>query len=446
MSYYEMNSQLQMGLTGIVLTGYEEATQDVIPLLDHEKESIRLAAISACAALNIKEALPLLKVKAKRLKKEWTAYESGQSQKRFYEIETVYQEFAAVHFVLALWDEDVSFPLVMMSTTYGTGVMGLLGCSLPLFDQTDDDQGEAKSFLYLADEIMQFRYLADFSLWRGFMTIPHFWQRLIAQDLARVAWLEERDRQVLLTSLKLMEIQFYIDMPVFTPPANLPEMNEAVEQIAMALALSEDNNTLFEHIALTVEHLEQALEKRLLTYSFIRPANAALPAIFQELFFEDDNILNVTWQALQVYMKDVTNAYHQALTSDSFSFYVQPEQIQIAFLLILSGERYIQEIFKDTPDFVWVDEPDTSFFADLYNFGDDVLMYEAIHLWGIGMIQLLQKVYKDNDLGIEHLAKWRKKVLGLSTWVHIPKTEYEPSENSRFLKKNPLASVFQPFQ
>ena len=443
MSYHGINSEPELGLMGIVLTDYKEATQDVIPLLDHEKESTRLAAIATCAALNITEALPALQAKAGHLTKEWVAYESGQSEKRFYEIEAVYQEMAAAHFALALWEEDVTFPLMMViPTTYGTGVIGLLGCCLPAFGQAEYQRDEAKSFLTLAQEIMHFEFLADLSLWRGFMTVPHFWHRLVAQDLAQVTWLDEQDKQALLASLTLMEVQFYEEIPTLKPPAGLPSMNEAIKQCTKLLGLSEENKALFEHIVLVLERLEQAMEARLRAYSFIKPDQAARPASFQELFFEEEEEPTATWQFIQAYAQEVANAYFHALTSDSFSFYEQPEQTQLAFLLLLSGE----EIFKELANFVSSDEPDAAFFAELRNFGRDILIYEAIHLWGICMIQLFPKAYEDEALGIAYLARWGKQVLGLSTWLHVPRIENGSGKNGRFHKENPLGAVFAPFQ
>ena len=443
MSYHGINSEPELGLTGIVLTDYKDAAQDVIPLLEHEKESTRLAAIATCAALNITEALPTLQAKAERLTKAWVTYESGQDEKLFYEIEAVYREMAAAHFALALWEEDVSFPLIMViPTTYGTGVMGFLGCWLPAFGQTEYQRDEAKSFLNLAQEIMHFEFLANLSLWRGFMTMPHFWHRLVAQDLARVTWLDEHDRQALLASLTLMEVQFYEEMPTLKPPAGLPDMNKAIKKCSKLLGLSEENETLFEHIILVLERLEQTMEARLRAYSFIKPDQAARPASFQELLFEEEEEPTATWQFIQAYVQEVANAYFHALTSDSFSFYEQPEQTQLAFLLLLSGE----EIFKELANFVSSDEPDAAFFAELRNFGRDILIYEAIHLWGIGMIQLFQKAYEDEGLGIAYSARWSKQVLGLSAWLQLPRIENGSGKNGRFHKENPLGAVFAPFQ
>ena len=263
-----------------------------------------------------------------------------------------------------------------------------------------------------------------------------------ASFLAQVTWLDEQDKQALLASLTLMEVQFYEEIPTLKPPAGLPSMNEAIKQCTKLLGLSEENKALFEHIVLVLERLEQAMEARLRAYSFIKPDQAARPASFQELFFEEEEEPTATWQFIQAYAQEVANAYFHALTSDSFSFYEQPEQTQLAFLLLLSGE----EIFKELANFVSSDEPDAAFFAELRNFGRDILIYEAIHLWGIGMIQLFQKAYEDEALGIAYLARWSKQVLGLSTWLHLPKIENGSGKNGRFHKENPLGAVFAPFQ
>lgn len=457
MAYYGLNSEQAIGLTGLVLTHHPADAQDVIHLLQHDEGPVRLAAIAACAALSLSEALPFLKSKAAILSKEWMDFESGQSDKRFYEMESVYQELSAVNLTRALLGEEAPFSLfTLIPITYGTGVMGFLGCSLPTFSQAKHDsvptfgrakhdREDTKSLLDLGHEIMLFRYLEDMSFWRGFFTVPHFWHNLVAQDLAPVTWLDEYDKQSLLASIQLMEVQFYEEMPVLTPPPDLPNMNEALREFAQTLSLSEGKEALYEHVISIIERLEKALEVKLLAQTFIESDQPELPATFQERFADDFEFQTSSWQRMQAYCKEIANAYCHALTSDSFSFYDREDLIQLAFILVLGGDRFIQEIFQDTPEFVWTDEPDPLFFTELRDFGRYLLIFEAVHLWGVGMVQLLQKAYADDELGVDHLSRWTQQAMGLSTWVHLKNAEDEPGENGRFLKKNPLASVYEPF-
>ena len=481
---YDASDLHVIGLLGMAITEYDGAAQDVIALLQHSKDEVRLAAVGACAILSLTDALPLLRENADILTQQTTADEETNNDEDNYlpteamsprrstrpgkftpsfgedlvaqiaseqsdtdESSFISEnpdiELTAVQFTRAFLGDSVPFSLMEIVTTQmGEGLIGFLGCCLPMKILQYVGEATSSSFLELGNEIVSLEFLNDLFHWGDFFLVPHFWHRLVAKDLEQVDWLDLTDRQALLASLPLMLVQFYAETNELTPPSDLPNSTEAMQQFSRQLGVENNGEYVVNRVASIVQNLVTALAEKMVAFPFVRSDKPITLQSPEQYLYSNEGV-TLSWEMLQERIKEVVHLHYSILTTEQTSDSHIDETDFFSFLLLmLTGEKYILANFN----YEGIDltgTPDSDFFAELKKLGKYLLIYEAVYMWGSVMVRLLQKMYGDTELGSAYWHSWIRRLSALGS-VFEDK-EVEPEQNGRSQKQNPIASLFEPF-
>lgn len=475
--------KLILSMLGITLTAYDDAAQDVIALLQHSDEEVRLIAVIACAILSLPEALPQLRENAevlihqvvahnvdkdstdfffddvffdnvaessqsdqvsKRLVKEGLVHSGATQETDDYKIPFVSKdpdsELTNIRFARAVLGDSV--PLLLgeeLNTQIGEGLIGFLGCSAPIVSVPNPG---LISYRFLGPMLISLPSSDRYDLRWLFLT-PRLWQQVVSLDLTPVEWLDPLDRQLLLASLPLVQMQFYADANAAKLSRNLPAQEEAMGQFLRQLGVENQKEFAVERFALVVQHLVNDLTKHMakspVLHSTISITPSTLENALKELFAPGEEN-NLSWEIIQDRLRTTTSSIYAFLTADQLPKTLGHQEVYLPLL----GEDIADLLVEALGKTALTGRPDVEFFAELKAFGRNTLIYESIYRWGCIMMRLLHKVNNDTVSGSTYLELWVMRLAAIG--FEFQDDTDKQNESGRYQKQNPLAFMFEPFR
>ena len=463
----EKTEKAFFSMFGIALIAYDGATQDVLSLVQHPIDEVRLTSIATCAALGLANALPKLRENTEILIQQIAANKENSAERSSnYLTDNIANFRQDEPLVIDPFEGDFRLPTaspkdnasntLFVSREPDSELIAIQFTRAVLGDSIPFTYGIYGEMLYvrIGEGVIGFQALSTLSEKRSLsmrlsgsqrfdwlFSIPHFWQRLVSLDLEQISWLDSSDSQVLLASLPLIQIRVYFETDRISL-VTLPQPEEALDQFCCQLGVENRKEYVTEQIARTVYRLANDLIGHMAKSPIVNSATPTTFLVVEDLFFSSNKKSDLSWELIEEDLRKIAISVYTFLIEDM----APPLPVEFASLanLLLFGENVVELLLEDKEKILLTGTPDTDFFTALKEMGWNISIFQSIYEWGYTLIETLQMVYQDSELGSDYLNLWTMRLAAID-----PDFQYREdrlNENGRYQKQNPLAFMFEPFR